>query len=495
MQVNWNGTYFDNQPFVASQFFQDANGSLYFFEQNYRNFFPVTNPSSGVPQLSQGDLAKNLASGTLLTSVDSLLSNVTTIATSVIQYKRGDFRSNSKNILDSVTQEPTSLVNTAIQNALSSNQGLQTALQSAAGYLTHPDLNFALGDIQGGWHNGPQLIQILASLINNHQANILGASDALKRISDFKKKILLQVTNAADEARKLQGQLDIFQSENTLQALSTTFPTVFGPIKQLLDNQNKALSGEIARLLPGSLASRVNVGSFLSNIFNSVVGSKIPQILNPIDKIFSDVEYISSEGDNLINQIPVDGFGNLETQTAVVNQVANILNNFVNNIAIKPTIPTFEPVTGLANIYETADQYVQQQLGILTSQLATSEQSIIDTISKNGISPVPPPLDPNDSFNGGTLANVFSSANLPTFPSVAPLNYPTPDVTISGDPQIAVNQSNRNAQQVSANEPGVTRTVKRGDCINNISDVPLKPRSQPVDGSQGDYQGAKSIPI
>lgn len=494
----WNGTSFDNQPFVASQFFTDPNGSLYFYEQNYNGFFPVTNPTDGTaPQLSAGALANGLQVGTVLATADSFSKFATDVATSIIATRRTTFGSNSQNILSSATQQTTSFVESAIKNAVASNQGLQTALQSAAGYLTSTDLNFVFNDIATGWFNGPQIIQTLASLINNHQLNITGATEALARVRDFKSRILKQVTDAADDVRKLQGQIDQWETSNTFDMLSQQFPTVFGPVKQLLDNQNKSLQQELSKLLPGTLASQVDAESFLTNIFNSVVGNKIPQILNPIDKLFHDIEYLSDQADGLINQIPVDGFGNLETQSSVCNQIAALLNNVVAKIPVAATIPAQNPVTAVDDIYQATTQYINQQLQTTVSQAQAQINEIAATIAKYGIKPAstPPPLDPTDSSKGGSFSAIIGAANLPTLPTVAPLTYNPPKISLSPDPTISANQNNRQDKQSAANAPGTQRNVKRGDCINNLcSDVPFKPKSRKVDGTLGDLQGSKNIP-
>jgi hypothetical protein len=66
-------------------------------------------------------------------------------------------------------------------------------------------------------------------------------------------------------------------------------------------------------------------------------------------------------------------------------------------------------------------------------------------------------------------------------------NIPTPNISTSPDPSIALLQSFLGGQQTTANFAAIFRQLLQGQGYNNFNDVPLRPRNTPVTGELGSY--------
>ena len=485
----WDGKSFGQTVFNV--FLIDDNGNTWFWEQNYQKFFPFS-LLSGVPNYTGNGVGQTLPANTNLSSLDELASYTSAFDASIINTRFSSFNLNSSNILSAATQNPTALINSAIASALNSNKNLQSAVASAAGLLTSPALNFALKDVST-WNGGTALVQQLQTFMNNHAANIASVTNAVKSVSDFKRKVLSQVTTQANALSKLQGQIDGIQSQGTFTAMVCAFPKEMGPINSMLNNS----AANLTKQLTGGLipSSAINGSSFVNGLFNSVLGKLTGQIKNPIDKIFLDLNKLEGQGLSIINDFPISGFTSLGAQTTAVNQVSALLNSITSQFPVTPTVAKISSViTDPTQIQQSFTQYIASQTGNITSNPAlfaniTSIQSLIANV-------IPPEI--LSAINGSATTTTSSTANatnpakggaltsVPALSSFVPTVY-TPPVNnaISPDPTIAATQSSTAVQQTNTDQANSTSTAKPGDCINNINDVPLKPRSMPLDGGIG----------
>jgi hypothetical protein len=490
----WTGSAFQGQSFVASAFMLDDNDNTWFWEQNYQVFFPFT-VLNGAPTYTGNGVGQTLPANTNLSTLDNYAFSIGTFDASVIGARAAQFNANSSNVLGAVTQTPAALVNNAIAAAVNSNQSLQQAVSSAAGLLTNPTLNFIMKDITG-WNGGQSLVTSLQGFITNHQANIASVTGAIQSISDFKKKILGAVTRQADAIQSLQGGIAKIQGQGTFTGLVCAFPAEFGPVVSLLNNSQANLASKLPSFLPKAVIS--GGAGFVEGMFNAEFGALLPQICNPIDKIFLDINKLESGGLSLLNSIPIIGFGSLGAQTSAVNQVASLLNNLVSSFPATSTIaPQSTTITNVEQMFLSTNQYASQQLGLNTNSSTQSAISAITSLISG--KPVPSTKttttvassNPADSSQGGSFT---STAALSAY--TAPTVYQPPvNITTSPDPSIAQSQNATSVAQTQANQANSTNTVVRGNCLNNINDVPLKPRSKPFDGSLGNYDSSQPIPF
>jgi len=495
----WNGYFFDGSTEVVSQFMLDAGGYLWYYDQNYNAFFPAVlvndqpvYQSNGYGTYANGQPGP-MSPGSVLTSQDYLAQFVTAFAVSVITARSNTYTSDPTNVLNSSLQQPTTLVQTSINNALSSNVGLTTALASAAPFLTSTQSNFAFNDIYSSWQDGPALISSLQGLVANHQQNLTAATDAVSRLTDFKKKILKQIVQNADANYQLQSQLNTFQSKGTFTALASAFPGTMGPFQQSLSNNQATLGQQLQKTLPSSVASN---NSIISSIFGGSPSS-LNQIMNPIDKILLDVNNLDNQSVSIFDSFPVNGFGTLSNQTNFVNQVSSLLNSIVQS---HPTVNTKSSVaiTNPTTILSQLSTYVSTMLGgSTTTPTSQATNTLTASLSATSAAAQIGALTNTNPASGGSFSNILNTqgqAAIP-LPTMDNLVIPQPNYTLSTDPEIANNQNSATQAATTASQSGTTMQVLQGNCINNISDVPLKPRCQPFDGGQGSFTGSQSVPF
>lgn len=503
----WNGLGF-NEGTLSTQFMLDFYNNLYLYEQNYNGFFPCTVDSNNNPQYA-GSLqyvVKFIPSGTQFDQAFGYTEDqIYNVDTQILNGKLGIFQSNSTNVVDSYTQDTSSYVNTTVTTALS-GAGISQAIAANAPYLVSPEMNFSFQEILNNWSDGPTMIKNLSNILTNHQSNLVGTNASVQRIMDFKKKLIRQQANLGDQHRVVQNNTSTFLGSGTFTSLASAFPSQFHPLVGLLQNHNSFASQQITNLLP-RIAS--GAGSSIEGVVNGIVNglfgsnpSGIPNIINPIDKFVTDLNTISTSSNSLINQLENSGFQSLSNQISYTNQVVNLLNNIMAKIPVNSQIPIPTTVTDPTVINNTLTSYYNAQLGLNQNAASSSSQAATNQLlalmkmagpsTTNQNNPTAPPTYVADNpvyggslINLGPLQSIFNGEKDPSISA--------PSITLSPDPSVQSQQNNTTVAQNSANQPGVSNAPTQGVGINNLDEVPLRPRNTPVDGSLGDYNISQGL--
>jgi len=497
----WNGLNF-NEGTQPTQFMLDPENNLYLFEQNYLGFFPCTVDSSGNPQYS-GNLQYAVAFIPAGIQFDQAFGytqdQVYAVDTTILNGRLNIFQSNATNIVNASTQNTSSYVNTTVTTALS-GAGIAQATSTAAPYLVSPQMNFTFQEILKNWVNGPTMIANLASLLSNHQSNIVGASASVQRITDFKKKLVRQQAVQANQVAIVQNNSSTCLASGTFGAMATAFPNELQPLIGVLQNHNSFTSQQLTNLLPTiATGAGSSIESVVSGIVSGLFGgnsSNVPSIINPIDKFVVDLNTISTSNNSLINQIGNSGFSSLPSQTNYVNQVVNLLNNVMSQIPVTSQTPAPTPVTNPTVINNTITSYYDSQLNLNQNAATSSSQAATNKLlalmqasgpsTTNQNNPTAPPTYvANNPVYGGSFINSGPLQSI--FNGEEDQSVIAPNITLSPDPSIQTQQNNTNVAQNAANAAGVSRTPTQGAGINTLDEVPLRPRNTPVDGSLGDY--------
>jgi hypothetical protein len=502
MTYTWNGNGFNEVVFLTSQYLIDPNNNIYYYDQNYVGFFPVLFTNGVIIYNDSSFLPVTIASGTVFIDDPTLsaIPNINCISAIIFSGRFALFQSNLSNILEIYTQNPSAFVANAINGIDDSTTVSKSlplpvfqSLSTNTPFLVSTALNFGFKDILSSWPNGNSVIQSLASTLSNHQANLNGTNDKIHSIIDFKKKLVKQQVALADKTRMLQGQVDQWANGGTFSTLASKF-TEFTQLKSTLDDSNSYLSNELTKLLPSSsIASTV-----LSGVFNKVFGSSgLPVIVNPVDKILSDITNLTSAGTAILNNtFNVTAFGDVASESSFVNQALTILNNLMSQIPITPTINIPGSTTNPLQIFSSLNAYAVAQTGTqVTNALQQQAFTALTNLMTMAASGLPSAIaqSSSDSFLGGSFLNLpsFSGLLSEIDPSIT-----GPNITGSPDPTIAQSQITAQKTQNQINQPGVYQNTVRGTSINNITDVPLRPRNVVVaDNSSGDYQIDPNIPV
>lgn len=487
--LTWNGSIFDESIFEPSQFLTDAGGYLFYYDQNYNGFFPaVVDPNSGIPHYASNGYGTQTDGNTfsinfpnIMLQFPSLNQYAGSFGAEVVLKRKLTFFADPTNILQTVLQDPTTLVNTALNQAIASNVGLQTALASATSILTDVNLNFILKDTVAGWLGGADTIKSIQNIINDHAASLHGVQDSIMRVADFKKKLIKQATTQADKVVRLQDEINKFQTAGTFNALASAFPTQFNKLQAVFDSHNSFLQTEATKYLPSSVKNAI-----VSSAFNKIFGGAIGQIANPLDKILSDLNTIDQKALSSIQNFPSGKFASIADQTSYVNQLSNILDGITSKL---PTVPSIIGSNVITDSQQIVNQILNYNKGLFGRGTPISP-TVTTAVSASNATAFPPNSDPTTI--AGSLK--LDPALIAYIPKDDYLTLPLPKI-VSPDPQIANNKQKIDQQNTNNSEASAQRNVKRGDCVNNIGDVPLKPRTQPLDGSQGSYLGSKPIPF
>ena len=487
----WNGGGFTGQVFVPSGFFGQPDGTTVYYDQNRQAFYKAQFVN-GVPQYD-GSMSVNVLPNTILQSNFALASNVGSFGTQIINEAYEEYLQNPINLVNNYAQNQGSLVSLAVQQALSSNPDIGQAYSEAAPTLTSPPMNFAANEISKNWPDGATALANLRNVVANLQGVLSGIESDVQSVVDFKTKIFQGQIGAANETRKLQGQIEDWVNKNTFTNLVSAFPTPFGTLVQSLANSDQHLTNVIANLLPSSGQHESTV---IANALNRLFGSKIPIIVNPIDKIRMDMTKLTgivSEGDNLINQ----GFATLDSHLNFINQVTTLLENYVGKAEnalsqLKPT-PAQSVAPALLSLAQAANLNLQQQLAQTIAQTQSWVQSYAGVPSSaigqiNGQSGA---YDAKDPWLGGSFTNLTSAVGGFTIPNGL---LTVPNITTTSDPSLAQAQTqNTIAQNSAAQASSQTMTVVRGTSFNDL-DVPLS-RNYTQDGSLGDFKTSISYQL
>jgi hypothetical protein len=305
----------------------------------------------------------------------------------------------------------------------------------------------------------------------------------------------------------------------------------------MLNSNSQLLGNQISSLLPTSgLSSGTAISGIVDNFINSnlqgIFGSVIPAIINPMDKIVADISKlestVSSFSNNgslgsasILNSIPLNGFNSITDMSNFANQSVNVLSNIINKIPISLNKSAPNSITNLNAINTAITTYKQLQTGKISlnsnSPGYNKSSSLLSSLMASG-GPVPKTTSVPVTGTSSSLAPIINSAisgstaivsvdpfqggsfgNLPTIQNVlggeVDQSIPTPNVTQSPDPSVAVNQNTQSSAQIAADAPGTTRNNVRGSGINILDELPLRPRNIPTDGATpGDYKVIQGIP-
>jgi len=475
---------------------ENSTNSLYIFENNYFSFFTcLIDPSNNNPILDpQAQFTTTfIPPNTTFTTTSYTQSQINFVTNQILQGKLSIFQSNSENLINLITQNPSNFVQNNITPILSTT-GLPTALSTNASTLIDPQFNFSINEIQN-WKNGAKILGQISNALTLYQNNLVKIQSSVNSIVDFKKKLLRRSIVIADSIRKDQANLQTFNTNNTFGALENAFPTSFTKFNNVIKNSNTLSSTHLSNLLPQNIGTG-NVQQVLSSTINSLFGNTIPQIISTPDKFLLDISNLENDTINSITSTITQGFASLTDQLNFINQVLNVCSNIVSKLPITPTIaiPTTSSNTQQINTSLTSFYQSQFQSAVTSTNATTPSQKTSNDLQTlmNSVGPpnltIPLPSqnsDPNDPSQGGSIINtsIFQSLfNGEVDPSVS-----SPNLNISQDPFIAVQQLFNNLQQQQINQPGIIETPTNGNGYNVFEEIPLRPRNNPVNAEIGDY--------
>lgn len=234
--------------------------------------------------------------------------------------------------------------------------------------------------------------------------------------------------------------------------------------------------------------------TFIQGIFQSLFGNIIPTILTPVDKIMADVQKLEAGIIDPVLNFPNTILSQLTNQSGIVQQMANLLNNLVNSIP-QTGAQQDTGITLVNQMFDTLNAYAESKLppGAINNNLS-NQNILVNNILANirSTTGVQIPSNPQDASVGGTFT--ISPALSAIFAEQNPMIL-APDSNRSADPSIQSDIDNRNIQNAANANAKNTTPAPRGSGINVLTDVPLRPRTIPYDGSKGTYHTSPKIDI
>ena len=326
----------------------------------------------------------------------------------------------------------------------------------------------------------------------------------------LKRKLSEKQALVADSLSINQTNTTTMSASGTFAGFESTFGGNFTNLNNVLSNASKQGASQLSHLLPSKLGGG-NVQGTIQNSINSLFGSNtssvgIPNIINPIDKFVADLEDLANPAASFLQNIVNEGFSTVENQLNFVNQALNVVNNTISKIPITNTIPIPGQANNNVAVNNALTSYYKSlfisaskasSTPISSNQQAINQLNALMAINGPTTTNTTPPTatnyDPNDPSQGGTLfgtpvlSSIFGAEEDPSVSQ--------PNINISADPSIGANQLLSGVQQTQANQGGTTNAFQHGNGFNIFPEVDLRPRNQPVIGTQGSYDINEIIPI